>query len=94
MQLAGQSAKKALQALRSSHLRNNLTSSTLNLQIFWHQKSSPQFPVHYIYIGIYFTFLQEIVKIRNNVLKKHHTLFKKLKYSSNCSFFHMVVLFN
>lgn len=62
MQLAGQSAKKALQALRSSHLRNNLTSFTLNLQIFWHQKSNPQFPVHYIYTGIYFTFLQEIVK--------------------------------
>lgn len=69
MQLAGQSAKKALQSLRSSHLRNNLTSSTLNLQIFWHQKSNPQFPVHYIYIGFYFTFLQEIVKIRNNLLK-------------------------
>lgn len=76
MQLAGQSAKKALQALRSSHLRNNLTSSTLNLQIFWHQKPNPQFPVHYIYIGIYFTFLQEIVKIRNNVLKNIIHYFK------------------
>lgn len=67
--LAGQCAKKALQSLRSRHLRNNLTSFTLNLQIFWHQKSNPQFPVHHIYIGFYFTFLQEIVKIRNNVLK-------------------------